>query len=204
MVQDLTAKERRFLSKLNTPEKMQAFLDGIGFNDDKRLSAVDVLRKKKGDCIESACLAAYVLRKTRYDPRLLDFTSVHDDDHVVCVFKERGLYGAIGQSKFLGLRYRHPVYRTIRELAMSYYDNYFNFSGIFDLETYSRPYKLDHMPDGWIYSAKAVHQIEKKLDSLKHYRCAPTHIKQPPATRLQFKREIIFLPSHARIAKRYK
>ena len=83
MVQQLTPKERAFLATLRTPERMQAFLDTIGFNDDARISVVDVLRRRKGDCIESACLAAYVLRNTRFNPRLLDFTSVHDDDEIL-------------------------------------------------------------------------------------------------------------------------
>jgi hypothetical protein len=202
-MQELTRDERSFLRRLNTPERIQKFLDAIGFNDGKRISAIDVLRMRTGDCIESASLAYFLLKDTGYKPFFLDFTSVRDDDHVVCGFIENGLHGAIGQSKFLGLRYRHPVYRSVRELAMSYFDNYFNFSGVFDLETYAA-YRLHSPPDGWIYQSKYIHWLEKKLDSLKHYRAVPEHIRLPRASKLQFDREIIFLPRHARIAKRYK
>jgi hypothetical protein len=85
-----------------------------------------VLRERTAHCLEGAVFAAAALRVLGFPPLLLDLEAVQDTDHVVAVFRSRGHWGAIAKSNFSGLRYREPVYRSVRELIMSYFDGYIN------------------------------------------------------------------------------
>src|SRR5438128_8456694 len=122
-----------FRRRLDTPERIQRFLDNIPYNTELDgetfRSPRLVLRDRTANCIEGAVLAAAALRVQGEAPLVMDLTAVHDEDHVIAVFKRRGLWGAIATSKFTGLRYREPVYRSLRELAMSYFEHYFNLEG---------------------------------------------------------------------------
>ena len=144
---DLTATElAMFRRRLDTPSKIQQFLDGITYNlesyGDTFRSPRRVLRDRTANCIEGAVLAAAALRVQGDPPLIMDLTAVRDEDHVIAVFRRRGLWGAIGTSKFTGLRYREPVYRTLRELAMSYFEHYYNLAGERTLRGHGRPVNL--------------------------------------------------------------
>src|SRR5437868_15202408 len=144
---DLTATElAMFRRRLDTPSKIQQFLDGITYNlesyGDTFRSPRLVLRDRTANCIEGAVLAAAALRVQGEAPLVMDLIAVHDEDHVIAVFKRRGLWGAIATSKFTGLRYREPVYRSLRELAMSYFEHYFNLEGERTLRGHGRPVNL--------------------------------------------------------------
>ena len=196
-------EEQRLINKLNTPWKIQKFVNSIGYNTGKRISVFDVLREKKGDCLEAAIFACFVLQEHKIKSFLIDLTAVRDEDHVLCVFKVKGLYGAIAQSKFLGLRYRYPVYKSLRELAMSYFDNYFSFQGYLGLRAHSVPMYLKFTPEN-LTNPKFVKETEARFSDIGHKSLVPKNIKLNPVNKDKFKKEIMTLPSYVTIPKRYK
>ena len=139
----LSPEHLRTLRALKTPAKIQKFIDELGYQyADTAWSPERVLRERKGHCLEGALVAAAALRVLGHPPLLMDLEAVHDDDHVIAVYRERGLWGGIAKSNFAGLRFRAPVYRTLRELALSYFDHYYNLRGQRTLRAYSGPVNL--------------------------------------------------------------
>jgi hypothetical protein len=202
MLKGFTEKEKAFLMKLNTPLDLQQFIDTLKYNSGERISIIDVLRLKLADCLEAACLASYIFKLHGHDSFIMDLSCKGiDDDHVICVFKQNGLYGAVAQSKYLGLKGRNPVYKNLRELAMSYFDNYFNFDGEFDLETRSVPLRIK---TSWINSPKDTIKIERMLHKAKHIALVPHGISLPKVCREKFKREIMLIPKGAKVNKIYQ
>ena len=131
MVEDaFTPAERAVFRRLNSPDKIQRFLDDLAYNKEPGgatcRSPRRVLRDRMAHCMEGALFAAAALRMNGHPPLLLDLEAVRDDDHVLAIFRLRGHWGAAAKSNFAGLRYREPVYRTLRELVMSYFEQYFN------------------------------------------------------------------------------
>src|ERR1043166_4610055 len=126
----LSAAEFRVLQRLRTPEKIQDFLNALPANfephGDTCLSVREVLKRRRAHCIEGAFLAACALWINGEPPLLLDLKATRDYDHVVALFRRGGCWGAISKTNHLPLRYRDPVYRTLRELAMSYFHEYAN------------------------------------------------------------------------------
>src|SRR6266705_5880496 len=162
-----------FRRRLNTPAKIQQFLDGIPYNveadGDTFRSPRRVLRDRTANCIEGAVLAAAALRVQGDPPLIMDLTAVRDEDHVIAVFKRRGLWGAIGTSKFTGLRARQPVYRTLRELAMSYFEHYFNLEGELTLRGHGRPVNLARFDRlHWMTSEVDLWPIAEHIERIPH------------------------------------
>ena len=181
-VADLTAKElATFRRRLDTPSKIQRFLDEIPYNteDDGETfrSPRRVLRDQTANCIEGAVLAAAALHVQGDPPLIMDLTAVRDEDHVLAVFRRRGLWGAIGTSKFTGLRDREPVYRTLRELAMSYFEHYFNLNGERTLRAHGRPVNLARF-DGlhWMSTEVDLWPIAEHLERIPHVALVPSDI----------------------------
>lgn len=138
-----TARELRALRALRSPHGIQRALDAMPYHlAGTAWSPRRVLRERTAHCLEGAVFAAAALRVLGFPPLLLDLEAVQDTDHVVAVFRVRGHWGAIAKSNFSGLRYREPVYRTLRELVMSYFDGYINLRGERTLRAYSRPVSL--------------------------------------------------------------
>src|SRR5437764_1653352 len=167
-----------FRSRLDTPAKVQQFLDAIPYNveadGDTFRSPRRVLRDRTANCIEGAVLAAAALRVQGQPPLVMDLTAVRDEDHVIAVFRRQGLWGAIATSKFTGLRYREPVYRTLRELAMSYFEHYFNLAGERTLRGYGRPVNLARFDRlRWMTSAEALWPIAAHLERIPHIPLLP-------------------------------
>jgi hypothetical protein len=170
------ARERRILKKLKTPASIQKFLDDdIGYNlephGDTCLSPRLVLRQGVAHCMEGALLAAAALRMLGHPALLVDLEAVRDSDHVLAVYRANGHWGALAKSDYSGLRSREPVYRTIRELAMSYFEHYYNPAGEKTLRTYSRPVNLarfDRM--GWMTAERDVWEIPNHLCDIAHTR----------------------------------
>jgi hypothetical protein len=140
----LTRAEWRTLRGLKTPERIQRFLDiDIGYNKepdgDTIRSPRRVLRDRVAHCLEGALLAAAALRAQGFPPLLMDLEAVNDDDHVLAVFRQHDRWGAIAKSNYSGLRFREPVYRSLRELAISYFEHYFNLQREKTLRKFSRP-----------------------------------------------------------------
>jgi len=133
----MNAAETRILRGLKTPERIQHFLDTeIAYNKEPDGETIRsprrVLRDRTAHCLEGALLAAAALRMHGAPPLLLDFEAVRDDDHVLAIFKQHNCWGAIAKSNYSGLRFREPVYRTLRELAISYFEHYFNLERLDD------------------------------------------------------------------------
>jgi hypothetical protein len=165
-------KERARFRRLRTPEAIQAFLDSIPYNDEITCrSPRRVLRDRKAHCFEGALFAAAALARLGHSPLVVDLGAVRDDDHVIALFRKGGALGALAKSNFTGLRYRAPVYRSLRELAMSYFDDYFNSAGERTLRTYSRPLLLtDRAFPGWRTSEEDLDPIGDRLDRAPHRR----------------------------------
>jgi hypothetical protein len=176
---DLTAKElATFRRRLNTPSKTQRFLDGIPYNTEDEgetfRSPRRVLRDRTANCIEGAVLAAAALRVQGEPPLIMDLTAERDEDHVIAVFRRGALWGAIGTSKFAGLRYREPVYGTLRELAMSYFEQYFNLRGERTLRGHGRPVNLGRFDRlRWMTSEVDLWPIAKHLERIPHVPLVP-------------------------------
>ncbi len=112
---------------------------------------------------------AAALRMLGHEPLLLDLEAVRDDDHVLAIFRMRGHWGAVAKSNFSGLRYREPVYRTLRELAMSYFDHYYNLRKEKTLRAYSRPVNLKRFDSmGWMTAEEDVWAIPEYLCTISH------------------------------------
>lgn len=170
----LDAGETRVLKALKTPEKIQHFLDhDIAYNKepdgDTVRSPRRVLRDKVAHCLEGALLGAAALRVQGFPPLLLDLEAVHDDDHVLAVFRQHGHWGAIAKSNYSGLRFREPVYRNLRELVMSYFEHYFNLSRQKTLRNYSRPVNLKRFDQiGWMTAEEDLWVINDYLANIPH------------------------------------
>jgi hypothetical protein len=169
---DLTPEERRILRGLRTPEKIQAFLDTLPYHDaDTAFSPRLVLRERTAHCLEGAMLAALALRFQGEKPLILDLEAEQDSDHVIAVYRRRGAWGAIASSNFAGLRSRAPVYRNLRELALSYFENYFNHRRERSLRTFSRPVDLSRFDaQNWMTSERSVWCVAEHLCLIPHTR----------------------------------
>lgn len=172
----LPKEELQLFNKLNTPQKIQDFLNTLKMNFEEKgdtcMSPHMVLCYKKAHCIEAALLAAVALRYHGYPPLVVDLEAdARDFDHVIAVFKKNAHWGAISKSNYPCLRYREPVYRTIRELVMSYFHEYFhNASGRKTLRAFSRPVNLKRFDDQqWINLEGDVWFIPEYLAEVKHF-----------------------------------
>ncbi len=166
--------ERRILRKLTTPARIQRFLDcDIGYNLEPRgdtcYSPRLVLRHGVAHCMEGALIAAAALRLLGYPPLIVDLEAVRDSDHVLAVYRVDGHWGALAKSDYSGLRSREPVYRTLRELVMSYFEHYYNLAGEKTLRTYSRPVNLARFDRiGWMVAERDVWEIPNYLCEISH------------------------------------
>ena len=171
---NLTKEEQRIFERLNSPSKIQDYLNTIPINFEKKgdtaMSPRRVLKEKKAHCLEGAMFASAVLWYHGKKPVLLDLKSTKEDyDHVVAIFKEDGRYGAISKTNHAVLRYREPIFRTIRELALSYFHEYFNNKGIKTLRSYSKPFSLSKYGHAWITATEDLYEIGAELDDIKHF-----------------------------------
>src|SRR5665213_1453912 len=171
----LTAPERRLFERLNTPQKIQDYLDTLKVNfelsGETYMSPRCVLQAKKAHCFEGALLAAAVLAYHGQKPLLLDFQTIPvEDDHVVALFYRNGRWGSISKTNHYVLRYRDAVYKDVRELAMSYFHEYFLNSGKKSMRTYSKPFDLSkYNPERWVTAEKDLDWLASALDRSKHF-----------------------------------
>jgi hypothetical protein len=164
----------RVLRKLSTPEKIQKYLDDLPYNKEKggetcRSSPRLVVEYNTAHCFEGALFAAAALRENGQPPLILDLASIRDDDHVIAVYRMDGCWGAIGKSNYAGLRFRSPVYRTLRELALSFFEHYYNLKGEKTLREYSRPVNLSRFDSiQWMTSEEPLWAIPEYLCEIPH------------------------------------
>jgi hypothetical protein len=163
--------ELRLFESLDNFDKIQAFLDSLDYNPEYECRSPRwVIRKSKAHCFEGAIFAAAALQNNGYRPLLVDMLAHNDDDHVIAVFKVNGHWGAIAKSNFTTLRYREPVYRTLRELIMSYFDFFFNVLGEKTLRSYSLPLDLSSFDKrNWQTTDEDLEYIGDKIESLHHF-----------------------------------
>jgi len=167
--------EMEVIRKLNTPRKIQDFLDkklkiNFELKGETCMSPRMVLKTKKAHCIEGAMLAAAILRVHGHDPLILDLTAVkHDEDHVIALFKQHGMWGAISKTNHSVLRYREPVYASIRELVMSCFHEYFDPKGKKTLRSYSIPVNMKIFDEkGWMTAFDNLWYVNDYLEKVDH------------------------------------
>lgn len=176
--------EMSILKKLSTPEKIQRYLDEeVDYNKEADgetcRSPRRVIRDRIGHCAEGAFLAAAALRFHGHAPLIVDLEAVRDDDHLLAVFREHDHWGAIAKSNYAGLRYREPVYRTIRELAISYFEHYYNLKGEKTLRAFSRPVNLKRFDSiNWMTTDEDLWEICEYLCTVPHSRVMPLPIER--------------------------
>lgn len=159
----LTPDERASLDALTSPAAIQAYLDATPYSTEERdRCPLNVLRDRVAHCLDGGLFAAMALRRLGYPPRIVDLLPEPglDDDHVLAIFRQNQCFGAVAKSNFVGLRYREPVYRSLRELVMSYFEVYFNVDGLKTLRGYTAPFdlaQLDHL--GWMWDDAGVAQV---------------------------------------------
>ncbi len=167
------------MKRLDTPAKVQDFLNRIPVNFEKDgvdtvKSPIMVLRGRSAHCIEAAMLGAYILSLHGHPPLLLHLASTKEDkDHVIAPFKIKGYWGALAKGNHVTLRYRDPVYKTIRELAMSFFNEYYLENGAKTMLSYSRPLDLKIFGSHWMVQDNDLWNIDEKLDKIKHFDIAP-------------------------------
>lgn len=182
----LTPAEQKLLQKLNTPQKIQTWLESVPFNTEKKgetlYSPHIVMKMKTAHCMEGALFAALALAYHGHKPLLLDLkvdTIRHDSDHVITLFQKDGHWGAISKTRHAVLRYRDPIYKSIRELVMSYFHEYFIGSGKKTLRSYStKPFDLSKLGYDWVTSPDNLFDIASTLDSAPHTKIlTPTQVR---------------------------
>ena len=173
-------EEFAIFKKLDSPRKIQDFIEGLRINFEERgetcRSPLMVLKSGEAHCAEGAMLAAAALWHRGQTPLLLDLKVMKgkgDVDHVVTLFKGRGLWGAISKTNHAVLRYRDPIYRTVRELALSYFNEYFLPNGFKTLRTYSAPFSLLRYGSAWLDSEDDAWDIMSDLDDSRHFDLVP-------------------------------
>ena len=168
----------RELRALKTPARIQRFIDSLAYQyADTAWSPQRALRERKGHCLEGALVAAAALRLNGHPPLLMDLEGVRDDDHVVAIYRENGLWGSVAKSNFAGLRFRAPIYRTLRELALSYFEHYYNLRGERTLRSYSIAVNLAHLDSRhWMTSEEDVWCVPELLIAARHYHLFPDKV----------------------------
>lgn len=181
-----TAPERKVIRGLRHAGAIQEYLDSLPYwPEGGAHSPRTILRHGKAQCFGGAVLAAAVFCELGHRPLIVNLRAVNDDDHVLAVFRKEGFWGAVAKSNYTTLRHREPVYKTLRELVMSYFDFYFNASGSKTLHSYSVTMDLsryDHT--NWRYASDRLWKIEEDIERLRHTPVVPPGLvgKLLPAT----------------------
>ena len=189
----LTPHERSVFKKLASPQRIQDFLDSLPINfelhGETYMSPRRVLTAGEAHCFEGALLAAAALAYHGRRPLLMDIqTSRTDDDHVVALFREFGYWGAISKTNHAILRYRDPVYRSVRELALSYFNEYIDDGRHKSMRAYSAPFDLSrYHPKIWVTAGEDLDSLVASLDSSRHFPIAPKKIltRLRPAAKIE-------------------
>jgi hypothetical protein len=164
-------RQLAIFSGMSSPAMIQAYLDQTPYSAEERdRCPLSVLRDRQAHCLDGALFAAAALRRLGYPPLIVDLLPEpgRDDDHVLAIYKRGRFFGAVAKSNFVGLRFREPVYRTLRELVMSYFEAYFNIDGEKTLRGYTMPLNLvvfDHLD--WMRNDDAVDAIVRRLDEMR-------------------------------------
>jgi len=177
----LTGRDAAFLRRLSPPWKIQQYLDDIDYDVAAAgcRSPRRVLREGRVQCMDGALFAAAALRVQGHPPLIVDLEAEQDNDHVLAVFKSHGCWGAVARSNYAGLRYREPVFRTIRDLALSYLEAYFNLRREKTLRRFSAPVNLARFDGrGWMTSEEDLWYVPEYLVDVRHHRLLPPALER--------------------------
>jgi hypothetical protein len=166
----LTRAEKRTLDRLASPKAVQDFLDDIPYSTDEFYRCpLRVLRDRKAHCFDGAVFGAAALGRIGFPPLILDmFSNGRDDEHLLAVFRVDRHWGAVAKSNFVGLRFREPVYRSLRELVMSYFEQYYNSEGEKTLRAFARPLNLNTFRGTpWLTRDEPLDRIARLTDEIK-------------------------------------
>jgi hypothetical protein len=165
-------EERAVFDSFRSLDDVQAFLDALAYDPEPGARSPRVtLRTRKAHCFGGALFAAAALRRFGHPPLLVDLRAWNDDDHVLAVFRRRGFWGSLGKSNCTTLRFREPIYRTLRELALSFFELYVNTIGQKTLREYSVTLDLRRWDaEGWMFDERPLDRVEEELESIRHYR----------------------------------
>jgi hypothetical protein len=170
LTDQLTESEKNLLDSLDSPFKVQSFLNTISYSDDHFYRCpLRVLRDRKGHCFDGALFAASAFRRMGGPPLIMELLpNGRDDDHIIALYKQYGCWGAVAQSNFTGIRFREPVYRSLRELVMSYFEQFFNSLGEKTLIGYRNPINLQVFDDlDWMTSDAGLEILSSRMDRYK-------------------------------------
>jgi hypothetical protein len=168
--QALSQSELRIIRRLTTPREIQAYLDELPYSADPFYRCpLRVLRERTAHCFDGALFAAAALRRLGHPPLILDIVpNNRDDDHLLALFKRNGHWGAVAKSNFVGLRFREPVYRTLRELVMSYFEQYHNVAGEKTMRGYTVPLNLKTFDKlDWMTRDEPLEGVAQRLDEVR-------------------------------------
>jgi hypothetical protein len=171
----LNGAEFACLRRLSTPQAIQSFLNSISINHEAGgetiLSVREVLAQRRAHCIEAAFVAACALWIHGEPPAVMHLDCAPTDyPHVVALFRRAGNWGAISKSNGTPLRYRDPVYRSLRELAMSYFHEYSDKRGRKTLRSYSAAFDMRRIePELWVTRSRNCLEVNDRLASARHY-----------------------------------
>ena len=168
----LIHQERLTIAKLDTPEKIQGFLDTIPYSAESIYRCpLRVLRDRLAHCFDGALFAAAALRQIGYPPLILEMIpDSRDDDHLLALYKKDGHWGAIAKSNFVGLRSREPIFRNLRELVLSYFEQYYNVEGEKTLRGYTIPLNLKTFDKfNWMTRDESMEPIAERLDKIRRF-----------------------------------
>ena len=170
-VRSFTKEEIQLLRQFRKPHDIQTFLNSISYKSESgTISPKEVMRRREANCFEGALFAAAALKALGRRPLIVDMIADNDDDHVIALFKQNGCYGAVAKSNTTLLRYREPVFRSLRELAMSYFPFYFNINGQMTLRSYSNPVDLSRFDrNEWMTATDNLDYIGDYLCEVKHH-----------------------------------
>jgi len=178
----LSRAQAATIARLDTPGRIQDFINAMPINfepeGDTCLSVAEALRQRRAHCIEGAFIAACALWCNGEPPLLMDFNAHRDDDHVIALFRRHGCWGAISKSNHVWLRWREPIYRSLRELAMSYFHEYVG-RGRRSLRAYSVAFDLRRFDSRiWVTGKKQCWEVANAVDETRHYQImSPAQIR---------------------------
>lgn len=198
----LSRADYSLLKKLHTPQKIQDYLDSLPINYEEDgetyMSVSRALRVGKVHCLEAALIAACAFWIKGEKPLLMDFKTHNDEDHIVALFKVAGHWGAVSKTNHAVLRYRDPIYRSTRELALSYFHEYTNLErgGIKSLRSVSVPFNLlryKKLGKGleWVNSEEDLHYIAEDIDDVRHIPLISKAMTKQLRNATPFERKII-------------
>lgn len=167
---DFTKREWEIVQSHRTPERVQQFLRSIPYNreldGETCYSFRRVLRENRAHCLEGALAAAVILEQHGYPPVVVSIESQDRLDHVLLLFKRNGRLGSVARSRDIGLHGRKPVFRTVRDLVMSYFETYVDSTGRITGYGAASLYELGSYD--WRFSTRNVRKVERYLQDIPH------------------------------------